>query len=84
MASMFDSFALWFLMTLTSLSGVDSIPQDNSSIWLITISWENQSGLYVFEAKSTAIIQSCRSNPNANIEFPNVIQELTKFSSTTS
>jgi signal transduction histidine kinase len=61
------------LLFLSSLLGVESLPETPPD-WQIINSWEETAeGHFSFAAKNKKIIQKCQLNPDHFIEFPSII-----------
>jgi signal transduction histidine kinase len=66
------SISVAFLVGLSNLLGINSLPSKLDS-WKLLETWKNQEGIETISFSSKDIIQSCKLNPEAYVEFPSVI-----------
>ncbi len=60
------------LLGLSALLGVPPLPPA-APAWQVARAWEKvRAGRWVLEASSTSILDACRADPEARIEFPTV------------
>jgi len=73
-----DEFSVTVLLFLSSLLGVESVPETPPD-WQVTNAWEETpEGYFVFSATNSHIIDICQRNPSYYIEFPSTIHSSTQ------
>jgi hypothetical protein len=68
-----EDFTIYVLITMSTIIGVSSLPNDKLDYWDFEPQWHTKNGFYYFKASSDKIVQACKNKPTAFIEFPTII-----------
>ena len=68
-----QSFSVAFLMTISGILGVSSLPKEPSPDWKVETDWHQLPTGYAFKASSNSIFSTCKEHEDWYLEFPSII-----------